>query len=323
MKTSVSVSAPGKLMLFGEHAVVYGRPCLVTAVGQRMKARVERTEGDAFELTAKDVRIEGYRKPLAELGKGEVPKGAGFVELAVRNFRKQNAFSGGLKVETTSEFSSQFGFGSSSAATVAVLKALSELTDVSLSERDIFDLAYQTVLDVQGKGSGFDVAAATFGGTLRYVVGGKELVPIDVPDLPLIVGYTGLKADTVTLINAVKQKAERYPDVIESIYTQIGLLVERATEALQKKDWQALGELMDFNEGYLAALGVSSLRLGQMIHAAREAGAWGAKLSGAGKGDCMVALAPPERSSAVKDAIRFVGGEVVDVTVHAPGVRLE
>lgn len=310
-------------MLLGEHAVLFGYPSIVTAVGQRMKAIVEQIDDDFLELTAKDVHIEGYRKPLLQLGEGEIPKGAGFVELAVRNFLKAHSFSGGIRVETISEFSSQFGFGSSSASTVAVLKALSELMGIKLTEREIFDLAFKTVLDVQGKGSGFDVAAATYGGTLRFVVGGKEIVPIDVPDLPLLVGYTGIKADTVTLIDAVKKKAMRHPKLVDAIYAQIGAIVEEACEALKKKDWQALGELMDFDEGYLAALGVSSLKLGQMIHAAREAGALGAKLSGAGKGDCMIALTAPEWTSAVKDAIRKAGGEVVDVAVHAPGVRVE
>lgn len=323
MRDSVTVSAPGKLMLLGEHAVVYGRPCLVTAVGQRMRATVAWTREEALELTAKDVRIEGYSKPLRELGQGEIPKGAGFVELAVRNFAKEHALERGVRVETVSEFSSQFGFGSSSASTVSVIKALAELCGLSLDERAIFNLAYKTVLDVQGKGSGFDVAAATFGGTLRYIVGGKELVPIDVPDLPLIVGYTGIKADTVTLIDAVKKKAERYPAVIEAIYSEIGNIVEGATTALRRKDWGALGQWMDFNQGYLESLGVSGEKLARMIHAARDAGAWGAKLSGAGKGDCMIALSDQEHASAVKQAITQVGGEVVDVAVHAPGVRVE
>lgn len=323
MANSVTTSAPGKLMLLGEHAVVYGRPCIVTAVGQRMKATVTFTDDAVMELTAKDVKIERYSKSLKDLGQGEIPKGAGFVELAVRNFAERHPLRQGVRIETVSEFSSQFGFGSSSASTVSVLKALSELSGVALDARAIFDLAFKTILDVQGKGSGFDVAAATYGGTLLYKVGGKVIEPMEAADLPLIVGYTGIKADTVTLINAVKEKAKKYPEVIEGAYTEIGWLVERAVAAFHGKDWKTLGECMDFNQGYLETLGVSGLKLAQMIHAARDAGAWGAKLSGAGKGDCMVALASSDRSAAVKDALRVVGGEVVEVPSHASGVRVE
>src|SRR3989344_1005447 len=83
---SITVSAPGKLMLLGEHAVVYGRPCIVTAVGQRMKATVELTNEPIFHLNAPDAQVENYTKPMSELGKGDISKGAKFVEIAVKNF---------------------------------------------------------------------------------------------------------------------------------------------------------------------------------------------------------------------------------------------
>jgi mevalonate kinase len=323
MRRSITVSAPGKLMLFGEHAVLYGSPCLVTAVGQRMAVAVELTEGDTLELAAEDVQIRGYTKPMSELGNGEVPRGAGFVEIAVRNFRKAHPFAGGLRVKTTSEFSSTFGFGSSSAVTVAVIKALAELVGSSLDPRALFDLSYQTVLDVQGKGSGFDVAAAAYGGTLFFIAGGKEIRPINVPDLPLVVGYTGIKADTVTIINAVKEKEKREPELVQGAYAGIAALVEEARVALMRKDWPRLGELMDSNEHLLETLDVGSDVLTRLINAARGAGAWGAKLSGAGVGDCMIALVPAGRRDAVSEAISDAGGQVIDAALHAPGARVE
>lgn len=323
MSPSIRVSAPGKLMLLGEHAVVYGHPCIVTAVGQRLTATLTETEAPFLELTAPEVTIEGYRKPLADLGRGEIPKGAGFVELAVRNFRRRHPFSHGVKIETASEFSAQFGFGSSSASTVCVMKGLSELIGLNLPAREIFDLAYETVLDVQKKGSGFDVAAATFGGTLLFEKGGKVIEQLSVQSLPLIIGYTGIKADTVSLIDAVKRKAEKYPAIVEQIYGSIGQLIPDARSALERGDWRSLGELMDVNQGYLEVLGVSSAKLAMMIHAAREAGALGAKLSGAGKGDCMIAIAGTQQANVVKNAIAKAGGEVIDISVQVEGVRLE
>src|SRR6266550_1345023 len=90
----ITVSAPGKLMLFGEHAVVYNRPCLVTAVDQRMRSTVELIDVPEFQLEAPDVKVTGYKKSLKELGKGEIPKGAKFVEIAVKNFLELNRHSG-------------------------------------------------------------------------------------------------------------------------------------------------------------------------------------------------------------------------------------
>jgi len=320
---SIVVSAPGKLILLGEHSVVYDRPCLVTAVGQRMRVKVELSNEAEFQLEAPDVQVVGYKKSISELGKGEVPKGAKFVEFAVKNFAEKYPFKQGLKIETTSEFSSKLGFGSSSASTVCVIKALSELMNLKLSSKEIFDLAYKTVLDIQGKGSGFDVAAAVYGGTLYFVTGGKVIEPLQVDSLPMVVGYSGVKADTVTLINQVKERMLKEPEVIENIYNQITLLVEEAKKQLLKKDWQKFGDLMNKDQVCLRQLGVSTDKLDAMTNGAVQAGAYGAKLSGAGGGDCMIAFAPLEKREEVAKNIEKAGGEVINIETNVEGVREE
>lgn len=328
----ITVSAPGKLMLLGEHAIVYGRPCIVTAVNQRIKATVALLNEPVFQLDAPQVQISRYQKPMDQVGVGDIPKGAKFVEIAAKNFAEKYSFSGGLNITTSSEFSSQFGFGSSSASAVCVIKALSELTNTKLDNkrslrsndlRTIFDLAYKTVLDIQGKGSGFDVAAAVYGGTLYFLTGGKEIEQINIDSLPLIVGYSGIKADTVTLINQVLEKTKEEPAVIDGLYDKIGKLVEQAKIALLGKDWNKLGELMNQNQKLLEELGVSIKKLDDMILAAREAGAYGAKLSGAGGGDCIIAIAPEDKIAAVKDGIIKVSGQVIEIETNAEGARIE
>ncbi|MBU0975147.1 mevalonate kinase [Patescibacteria group bacterium] len=323
MKKQVTVSAPGKLMLLGEHAVVYNRPCIVTAVGQRLSATLEIISENRLELDAKDVKVTGYIKQLVELGQGNIPKGANFVEMAVKNFNEKFKINSGIRIRTQSESSSLFGLGSSSASTVCTIKGLAVLFDIKLSNKDIFKLAYKTVLDVQGKGSGFDVVAAIYGGTLYFVTGGKVIEPIEIEELPLIVGYSGIKADTVTLIKEVAEKASRYPDLIDSIYTHIGKMVELSKIAFLAKTWPVVGELMNFDQGMLESLGVGSAKLSAMIYAARDAGAWGAKLSGAGIGDCMIALTPINKISDVEQAITRSGGQVIKVRTNVEGVRIE
>ncbi|MBI4065060.1 mevalonate kinase [Candidatus Gottesmanbacteria bacterium] len=319
----IVVSSPGKLMLLGEHAVVYGYPCIATAVDQRMKATITGLEEPVFELEAADVDVHGYKKPFVDIGKGDIPKGAKFVEIALQNFLQKNPMKGGVRVETSSEFSSQFGFGSSSASTVCTVKALSELFGVKLTPKDIFDISYKTVLDVQGKGSGFDVAAAIYGGTFYFVTAGKVIESLAVEELPLIVGYTGVKADTTTLIKQVAQKKEKYPAKVERIFQAIAKLVEEAKVRMLEGDWERAGKLMDFNQEYLRDLGVSSEKLEALIGAAKKAGAWGAKLSGAGGGDCMIALARSNKREAISNAITEAGGQVIGVYPNAEGVRIE
>ncbi len=317
------VSAPGKLMLMGEHAIVYNRPCLVTAVDQRIRAEVELLNIPEFQLEATDVNVIGYRKPLDQLGIEVIPKGAQFVEHAIKNMVDQYGLKTGFRVTTTSEFSSEFGFGSSSAATVCTIRAISELLALGLNQKEIFDISYKTILDVQKKGSGFDIAAAIYGGTLYYETAGKVIEPLDINNLSLIVGYSGIKADTVSIINQVAETAQKYPEVIDAIYSNIEKLVLLGKTALLLGDWYSFGELMNINQGYLNALGVSNRKLEVMIYSAREAGAYGAKLSGAGGGDCMIALGSSDSTQAIKENINQVGGIILEATPHAEGMRVE
>lgn len=285
----MTISAPGKLMLFGEHAAVYGYPCLVTAISQRLEV----TESKENNMCA-DTR---------------------FVDAAIR------AWGGGrdLKFSVKSSFSGCYGFGSSSAVTVAILKALRPDVDT----RSVFDAAYKIVLDIQGAASGFDIAAAAFGGTLYFVKGGKVIEPLAVKEMPLVVGYSGVKSSSTDYIKMISEKREKYPEKVERIFQAISKIVEEAKIKMIEGDWERVGRLMDFNQDYLRDLGVSTEKLESLIKAAKTAGAYGAKLSGAGGGDCMIALAPPDKRKAVEDAITQAGGEVVHVEPNAPGVRIE
>lgn len=323
MKNQITVSAPGKLMLFGEHAVVYGKPSIVTSVNQRLSLKVSKINETILKLNAPDVDIKDYSKPLKDLGKGEIPKGAKFVELATKNFLSKHKIKAGVEFETIAQFKSTFGFGSSSATAVCTIKALSEIFKLKLSEKEIFKLAYKTVLDVQGVGSGFDLASAIFGGSLYFVTGGKIIEPLKIKTLSLIVGYSGVKADTATIVKEVKSRFEKQPKLLKNIYDGIALIVEEAKIALSKNDLEKVGNLMNLNQGYLETLGVSSEKLSAMIYAARNAGAYGAKLSGAGIGDCMIALAPEDKRKAVEKAIEKAGGQILKVEVNTKGVRLE
>jgi mevalonate kinase len=162
------MSAPGKLLLFGEHAVIYGQPCIVTAVAQRMSATVTLTNDDMFTLDAPDVNIHSYTKPMDQLGSGDIPHGARFAEHAIRLFTSKIFTIKGVRIKMESEFTSTVGFGSSSASTACILGALHYLLYKKIDRSVIFSLAYQTVLAVQKAGSGADLAAAIFGGTLFF-----------------------------------------------------------------------------------------------------------------------------------------------------------
>jgi len=311
-------------MLFGEHAVVYERPCIVTAVDRRLVVRTSLYPGNKLILNAPDVGINGYESEISRLGRNEnLPKGVRFVEQSVVNFFDLYNVSSGVKIETESGFSSEFGFGSSSAVTVATIASLFEIFQMSATKKEIFDLSYKTVHNIQGLGSGFDLAAAIWGGTLYFVTEGKIIEPLEVESLPLVVGYTGIKADTPTLVRKVAELRKTNPKTIEAIFNSIEAVVDGAKMKIKGSDYVGLGELMNENHKLLKSLGVSSLELDTLVKAAREGGAYGAKLSGAGGGDCMIALVPKNRRNEVENAIEDKGGKVIKVGLNAEGLKVE
>lgn len=305
-KIMLTVSAPGKLMLLGEHAVVYGYPCLVTAVSERLEVSIEEKEASGVEIVAPQV------------------KDTRFVDAAIAKTLERIKFSTekGLKITTRSPFSGVYGFGSSSAVTVATLFGLFKFFGSEISKRELFDLAFKTVLDVQKVGSGFDVVAAIYGRTILYGKGGEPLeeVEFDTEDVTLVVGYSGVKSNTVEIVNEVAKKRKKYPERVERIFKAIAENVTKAKKAIDEKDWVSLGKFMNFNQDYLRDLGVSSEKLEALISAVNGVGAYGMKLSGAGGGDCMIALVQKDKREAVEAAITNAGGEVVNVAINAPGV---
>lgn len=318
----VTASAPGKLMLYGEHAVVYGSPCIVTAVDQRVRVSVEPNGVGEIHVCSPNVGLDEYHKKLERLGKDDVPKSTLFVEHLVKRVYLKYKLTKGIRISTASDFSTQFGFGSSAAVVAALSFALNAYFKLKMSIEDIFEIAYQAVLDVQGVGSGFDVAASVYGGTIYYVTPGTIIENIFEENLPMVVGYTGVKADTPTLVRQVAE-LRRNEEWVDSIFGDIKDLVNEAREQFVRQDFRQLGKLMNRNQKLLSTLNVSSVELERLIKAANDNGAYGAKLSGAGGGDCIVALVHERDREKIAEAIEEAGGEWMKVKTGAEGVRLE
>ncbi len=312
-------------MLLGEHAVVHGQPCLVTAMDARLSMTLAHIETDTFFIDAPDVGVRGMSGSLRDVfrdGRALAP-GTRFIESALRLFDEQVGLSRGVAITTRSDFASTLGLGSSSATVACTLFGLAQLEQVDLSLEQLFDWGLQAIRRVQGTGSGFDLAAAIFGGTLLYQAEPRQIESLDVPDLPLLAAYSGIKADTATYVERVSARLAAHPAAVEHIFAAMGALALEGRAALLAHDWPRLGELLDMQHGLAHALGVDIPQTATLVFAAREAGAWGAKLSGAGGGDCVIALAPPDRRAAVIAAWQAVGGTLIDSAPHAPGVRLE
>ncbi len=322
LKKQVTASAPGKLMLFVGYAVVHGRATVVTAVDQRVFVTVVKNGKDVFYLNAPDLGLTAYSKTISELGKQSLPKAVRFIEILYRNFLVKYPQNEGIVVTTKSDFSSSYGFGSSSAVTVAFAKALTTLYNIKLSKQELFKLCYEAVLDVQGVGSGFDLASAIWGGTIYYVSPAKIVKKIAVKSLPIVVVYSGEKADTPTLIRMVSNMLLEDQVGIDEVFDQIGDIANNFSKFAELEHWQEVGKLFNQSQQLAKKLRVSNKKLDNLVKASLEAGAYGATVSGAGGGDCVLAVIDERKRTIVARAMKQAGGKIISVQLNAHGVEL-
>jgi mevalonate kinase len=323
-------SAPGKVYLFGEHAVVYGEPAVPCAIERRARVTVEARDDDRIRVNAEDLSLNGFTveysdesddAPNVDVSESLVRAGISYVDAAVEQAREAAGDpDAGFDITVESEIPLGAGLGSSAAVTTAGIDAGTRELGVELSAEEVAERAYRAELEVQdGEASRADTFCSATGGAVR--VEGDDCETIEAPDLPFVIGFDGGAGDTGQLVAGVRALREEYDfaaDTVESV----GDIVRSGEDALAAGDVEELGEFMDFNHGLLEALGVSSRSLDQMVWAARDAGALGAKLTGAGGGGCIVALDPTD---ATETALGYTPGceDAFRAELDTDGVRVE
>jgi mevalonate kinase len=324
-------SAPGKVYLFGEHAVVYGEPAVPCAIERRARVTVERRDDGRLRVDAKDLTLDGFTVTYSG-GAGDAPDvdvptplveaAMGYVDGAVEEAREAAGVEGvGFDITIESDIPLGAGLGSSAAVVVAGIDAAARELGVELSPEEVADRAYQVELEVQdGQASRADTFCSAMGGAVRVEGDDCRRIP-DVPSLPFVIGYDGGAGDTGALVAGVRGLREQYGFAADTV-TAIGDLVRYGEGVLEAGDEAELGRLMNFNHGLLSALGVSSRSLESMVWAARDAGALGAKLTGAGGGGCIVAL---DETEGAKTALDYTPGceEAFRAELDTEGVRTE
>jgi len=286
-----------KLILFGEHAVVYGKPAVAAGLPRGARATVGFGAAGAHQLTLRSAldedvyaRVECDAPPaMAGLAPGESER----LQQAFAAILAQFQPPGPLQVEATIEVPMGVGLGSSAALSVAVARAIGEL----LQQPDRVDDAVQASECVfHGNPSGLDqMMASSNSGVYFYARDHDfdlEMAPIEGPPITLAVCEAGPAASTAQMVDKVAKRRLREPQLIDTLNQLIGDVARAASAALADGNWARVGELMDINHGALGALGVTTPAIDSACHIARQAGALGAKLTGAGGGGCVVALTP-------------------------------
>lgn len=322
----VTASAPAKIILFGEHFVVYGEPAIVLAIDKRVHASADIRKDKRIYVNSVDLGTSGFfegEKFYEECGGQTARRTLNPLKVAIQKVLERSKKSVGVSVKVRSAIPVAAGLGSSAAVAAAVATAVGRLLDLELSKEEIFHISYEAERFVHGTPSGIDPTISTYGGVLLYRKD-KGFIQVKVKgEIPLVIGDTRVKRSTGDLVATVHKRNKQYPSIIKPLLKIGGKIALRAVKALETGDLYALGELMNINHGLLCAVGVSDVSLERLVYAARGADALGAKLTGAGGGGCMIALTKPNKCGQVVDAIERAGGKAFGVRMADEGVRIE
>lgn len=298
----------GKIILFGEHAVVYGRHALAAPVPLAIQAKVE-DAADGVEVIIPRWNVEARLHEPANQRQG-FQKQFGII-LGELGLEKRP-----MKIEIFPNVPRAMGLGGSAAFAVAVIRALDRHFGLGLSDEDVNDLAFESEKVAHGTPSGIDNTMATFGRLMLYRKGNpplREFLTVGEP-VTFVVGMTGVETLTHKMVTRVRQNWERNTALYERIFNEIDALTLQGVKALQAHDLEQLGDLMNVCQGLLNALQVSSWELEELVQIARDNGALGAKLTGGGGGGAMIALCAGN-ADAVKQAMQAKGYQAMTVTV--------
>jgi mevalonate kinase len=306
--------ASGKVILFGEHAVVYGRPAIAVPVTQvQARAEVEDAErGQGITIVARDL---GQTYKLSE-----APPDDALRTIVVSILERTRV---GLEQDLTITVSSTIpiarGLGSGAAVSTAIVRALLEHFDKWLDSRAISDLVFETEKIHHGTPSGIDNTVIAFEKPVYFVKntelkrGRMEIFWVQRPFL-LVIADTGVQSPTKVAVGDVRRAWEREAVRYEGLFDDIGTIADMGRRAIEQGDIEAMGRLMSENQRLLRLLKVSSPELERLIGAARQGGALGVKLSGAGRGGNMIALVTQETCGRVSMMLRLAGAKDVIVT---------
>ncbi len=299
-----SASAPGKVILFGEHAVVYGRPAIAVPVTQvRAKAIVmaePRAPRGVVRINAPNIGLEATLDQLPE----DHPLSVLIHQAADA---MQVSHIPACSITITSTIPIAGGLGSGAAVSVSILRALSALLGRPLNDKQISQSVYQVEKIYHGTPSGIDNTVITYARPVYFIKDQPvELLSVKTP-FTLVIGDSGLKSPTSAAVGDVRQAWESHPEQLEQLFDAVGAIAAAARQDIETGKVEALGPLMDENHALLKQMGVSCPELDKLVETARSAGALGAKLSGAGRGGNMIALVSPESSHAVSAALLGAG----------------
>jgi mevalonate kinase len=323
-----NASAPAKVILFGEHFVVYGSPAILAAINKRIsvvahtiihdknKIVIRSDIGVAGEYhnNGKFNALEGGSKAKAVL---DPLYGAIRQVLLMRN--KKNI---AIDIGISSRVPPGIGLGSSAASCVATVAAVDSLFQKNPSREKVCKLAIESERLIHKRTSGADCYVSTFGGLMQYYGKSKSFKNIETKEsLSLVVASTGIKHSTSDLVAGVKKFKETNRTLFESLSKQASDICLQACTAIESGKCDKIGELMNENQIILQQIGISHHKVRNIIDICSKAGAIGAKMTGAGGGGAVIALAASKQeSNKIASHIKAAGYQSFEVQIDYNGL---
>ena len=302
---AIIASAPGKVILVGEHAVVYHRPAIAVPVHQiQAKASVfAEIRGQPGEVWVEAPNI-GLSARLSNL-----PASHAFTKLFAAVARELSISRyPALRLKVSSTIPIAAGLGSGAAVSVAIIRALSAFLGHPLPEERVSALAFDQEKIYHGTPSGIDNTVIAYAQPIFFVRDRPFELIYPADPIHLVICDTGLRSSTSQSVAGVRQRWQADPVRYDHIFDRIGNNARQARADMEAGNLQNLGDLMDQNHQLLQEIGVSCPELDRLVEAAKHAGALGAKLCGGGLGGNMIALVEdPAHSESVAAAIRGAG----------------
>jgi mevalonate kinase len=313
---AITATAPGKIILLGEHAVVYWRPAIAIPVTQ-VRARAiltpnPRGKPGTLHIQAPNIGLEA---DLDELDPNQPLAAA--VRLVLQELEIKRSPACTLRITSTIPVAS--GLGSGASVSVALMRALSAFLGKPLEDERVSSLTFEIEKLHHGTPSGIDNTVITYAKPVFFIKGEPiETLEVAHP-FTLLIGDTGIASPTAAAVGDVRRAWQADPMAYERIFDAIGQIARSGRAAIERGQIDSLGLLMDENQELLKRLEVSSPELERLIEAARGAGAAGAKLSGGGRGGNMIALAAAKEAVKVAQALEEAGAKrVIQTEVKQP-----
>lgn len=293
LKISSTASAPCKVILFGEHFVVYNKPAILVAIDKRIYVNVSIRSDTKFVINNKDIHDEISINKIMELDSTKYNRLSHPIFLTAYNTLRRFDSRVGLDIKIDSQVPFGSGLGTSAAVSAALIASISNLFD-SFNKHQIFLQTLEAEKLIHSTPSGADPAICITGGVIMFRKTKEPdmlIMPLECNDIRLIVIYSGEHRIAGDIINNVKRIKDDNPKLFEMFANKSEEITLDAVQALRNRDYNNLGALMLRNHELLKSLGVSTRKLDEIVEKAMENGALGAKMTGAGGGGSVIAIA--------------------------------